>query len=827
MTRFVRAGVAMGFVLALLVAAVVRASDAPTGAPGFDPQSNRFTVAVIPDTQYLFDNEAGDSEPVTAALKWMVDNRADQNIAFAAGLGDVTQDGLENEVARADDAFKILDRAKLPYSVLAGNHDIPGSNDNRPATPYSKYFGPARYANDPTFVGAYGANGYDTAHKFTAAGREWLVLSMDWVSSDQGIAWAQSILDANKKVPTILTTHDLLGGANSSGVSSLSGNGNNLWTKLVKKNDQIILGIGGHNWPVGRTTMTNDFGHTVYLNLADYQDMYYGGAGIIRTYAFDIDRNTIDVSTFSPWVQNQPESDRNAYEREMLEKTGPESRFNLSVDFKALAQRLDPKPAPTEVATDALRVPGTVALWRPSGTGNVTKLDDLSGHGNDLTPATLTGSTGEQAQVSVQDDHGDTQPSAKSLKFTSNKSQHRGTYLRTADNAPLNANEFKSGYTIEAYIKVPAGCCSGHDWMGILGQQGTGADIGRTQSDPGEGTIEFALSGGNELQWAVWPTNRGDITTAWGHGMASDRWTHVAVTNDGRYTDLYIDGALMGRNPMVPAIGLGNSGKYWMLGAIDYDNVVEQTFNGLIGDVRIVDHALPASQFMNAARAPKPAATPTRVDLSGKTVEVTVDGTATNARAEIIEGHTGERYKLSSVAVSSGKATFALSDVQYAGVGDGARVEITLDNGPLTTLHLRAGDKQFQPTLQTPVDANTGGTVPAVLALTLGNAASFGAFTPGVAKEYSATTVANVVSTAADAMLTVADPSTNHAGYLVNGTFALAAPIQGLGTIKAYSGPVSNDAVPVTFKQAVGANEALRTGAYSKTLTFTLSTTTP
>ena len=29
------------------------------------------------------------------------------------------------------------------------------------------------------------------------------------------------------------------------------------------------------------------------------------------------------------------------------------------------------------------------------------------------------------------------------------------------------------------------------------------------------------------------------------------------------------------------------------------------------------------------------------------------------------------------------------------------------------------------------------------------------------------------------------------------------------------------------FKQSIGANDALRTGPYSKTLTFTLSTTTP
>jgi len=42
-----------------------------------------------------------------------------------------------------------------------------------------------------------------------------------------------------------------------------------------------------------------------------------------------------------------------------------------------------------------------------------------------------------------------------------------------------------------------------------------------------------------------------------------------------------------------------------------------------------------------------------------------------------------------------------------------------------------------------------------------------------------------------------------------------------------YGGPVSNDTATITFSQAVGANEALRTGTYSKTLTFTLSTTTP
>ena len=59
------------------------------------------------------------------------------------------------------------------------------------------------------------------------------------------------------------------------------------------------------------------------------------------------------------------------------------------------------------------------------------------------------------------------------------------------------------------------------------------------------------------------------------------------------------------------------------------------------------------------------------------------------------------------------------------------------------------------------------------------------------------------------------------------GTFALASPLQGLGVIKTWTAPTSNESVPITFKQSIAANEPLRTGTYSKTLTFTLSTTTP
>jgi hypothetical protein len=46
-------------------------------------------------------------------------------------------------------------------------------------------------------------------------------------------------------------------------------------------------------------------------------------------------------------------------------------------------------------------------------------------------------------------------------------------------------------------------------------------------------------------------------------------------------------------------------------------------------------------------------------------------------------------------------------------------------------------------------------------------------------------------------------------------------------TLETWSAPVSNDAVALTFTQHIGQTDALRTGSYSKTLTFTLSTTNP
>jgi hypothetical protein len=134
------------------------------------------------------------------------------------------------------------------------------------------------------------------------------------------------------------------------------------------------------------------------------------------------------------------------------------------------------------------------------------------------------------------------------------------------------------------------------------------------------------------------------------------------------------------------------------------------------------------------------------------------------------------------------------------------------------------------------------GNVPATLALTLGAPASLGNFVPGVTADYTGTMTATVTSTGADATLSVLDAGSNATGRLVNGSNALASPLQvnanggafaplrtdnGPLTLLTWNAPVGKGNVTLGFKQHISESEGLRTGSYAKTLTFTLSSTQP
>jgi hypothetical protein len=564
-----------------------------------DPDSPRFAIAVLPDTQYLFDADSADPSPLRETFRYLLEQRADANIVFMTHLGDVTEHGTAEEIALAGQTFRPLD-GRMPYSVLAGNHDVDSrTDDQRGQTEYLKTFGPGRFSGMPTFVGAT-PDGYNSAHLLSAGGRTWLVLALDWRTSDGGLAWARGVIAQHARVPAIVTTHDLAW-ADESGQAYLSGNGQRLWDALIRDNDQVFLALNGHSWPPGRTVLTNAAGYDVHVHITNYQDRYYGGAGMIRLYMFDLARNVIDVETFSPWFLARDPEHRTPLEAETIELTSDVDRFSLAIDFDSRFAGFDPPVLPAPRPASAVIDRHTVAYWRFDATGQTvtdgSRVRDLTGHGNDLTVRRLANSGPDT--LTVSSDHHVAQPAHASLRFDGGTNPNRGAILQTAAGAAINSMTFTDGYTFEVFLKLPAPFVGDHAFMGIFSWEGRSGDAGKSSGwSPLEPTCSLNLSPERFLQYVVYPADIDADPTSWSHAIPVGRWTHVAVVNNGRRTIIWVDGSKIARNPAQPSHGIATLGRPFTLGATSFDLKYGQGFYGWIGDVRITGRALNPEQFL-------------------------------------------------------------------------------------------------------------------------------------------------------------------------------------------------------------------------------------
>ena len=598
------------------------AGDAPAAGLGAgwnpDPDSPRFTLAVMPDTQFMYWGSQGsvNPEPQEESFRYIIANSGKGsagNIVFMAHLGDLTEDAQASSFSYVNKAFDIMDDAGAAYSVLAGNHDVSG-DDTRGSTPYLTTMGPQRFKKSRTFAGS-DASGYNTAHIFRAGGREWLLLALDWRTSTAGFDWANQFLKQNPGLPVILTTHEIVGSTYDDNVypyqagdpendAAFSSYGQTVWDSLINENDQIFLTLNGHYWPPGRMTTQNAAGNDVHLHIANYQNRYFGGGGMLRLYHFDLSRNTIDVETLSPWALAQR---RNVLATQEAKLTTAVDRFAVPVDFEGRFSSIVTTAAVKPLPAGKVVVPGTLAYWRfDNGGANGTQFTasqtvrDLSGHGNDLTA--LVTVPGSANPLTWSDQHHPDQPGHGSLYFDGGQNPLHGAYLTTGPNAPLNTETFKSGFTIETFVNIPLDWdSSNNSWMSVLSRWGESGQAGKTgqNTDPNEPIATLSFSGDREPQWNSYPLNITWPTTNWGQGLPEDTWWHLAVVNDGKHTVLYIEGCPTVDNPtLLESVGITQLGLPWALGGYEYGGAINQIFHGYVGDVRIVNRPLPVSEFL-------------------------------------------------------------------------------------------------------------------------------------------------------------------------------------------------------------------------------------
>jgi hypothetical protein len=614
---------ALGAVTAGPVAA---ASAAPASSRGLaagwnpDPDSQRFTLAVMPDTQFLYWGSQGsvNPEPQLESFRYVIANSGTDcadNIVFMAHLGDLTEDAQASSFGFVNTAFDMMDEAGAAYSVLAGNHDVSG-DDTRGSTPYLTTMGPQRFKNSKTFAGA-DSSGYNTAHIFAAGGREWLLLAMDWRTSTAGFDWANQFIQENPGLPVILTTHEIVGSTYDDNVypypagdpendAAFSSYGQTVWDSLINENDQIFLTLNGHYWPPGRMTTQNAAGNDVHLHITNYQNRYFGGGAMLRLYHFDMARNTIDVETLSPWALAQ---ENNVLATQESRLTTAVDRFAVPLNFEDRFSSFVTTAAITSLPASSVLVPGTLAYWRfDQGGANGTPvlpgqtIRDLSGHGNDLnTLVTVPGSA--DTALTWSTNHAPGQPGHGSLYFDGGQNPLHGAYLTTGATAPLNTETFTSGFTIEAFIQLPLDWDSNNNsWMSAFSRGGSAGQAGK--NGPGSTAQEplatLSISSLREFQWNSYPLNLTSPTTNWSQGLPEETWWHVALVNDGQHTVMYVDGCPTVDNPtLIQSAGITQVGLPWLLGGYLWDGSVSQVFHGWIGDVRIVNRPLPVREFLS------------------------------------------------------------------------------------------------------------------------------------------------------------------------------------------------------------------------------------
>ncbi|OCA93795.1 hypothetical protein ACU20_08140 [Actinobaculum suis] len=636
--------------------------------------TSRFAMAILPDTQfysrYTAETSDGDvytplynSRPYETQTQWIADNAAEYGIEFTMHLGDIVDRvNKPGEWEVASHAMAILEDARQPYSILAGNHDVGRTAEEEGlASEYSTYthwFSPERAAYNSTFVERDPQTGAHEAHLVDVAGTQFLVLNFSWEADDTAIAWGQKVLDEHPGVPTILNSHQLINVGSDGNTAIPTAFGEKLWEKLIRKNDQIFLTFNGHHHGATKWERTNDAGHPVYQVLMDYQMAYMGGNGYMGLVEFDLDAGKITQTSFSPWVMQKPQETLSG--EDIAKLTGENQTFTIDFNFRERFPELKIGTEPTvtpsgteklntwlatyeepeqtslvapQNAEDFPHVATTSAHWRPEMVDGKLQFTDISGNGNDMAyhdnvlGGTAELQTGEKASHAYS-------AAENSVLFTP-ATREIFDYFETAANAPINKEEFRDGYTVEAMFALSPG--SVNETQTILNRH-----VDALQEN--DGSARLSISNLNEVQWKSAGADDVEGWSNWsGEIFKDNNFYHVAAVNDpaDNSVKVYVNGNLIlrnrtGENHNGISTGYPTKGEApWRIGGgQNLDGTDRHGFWGAVSEIRVVAEPLDSSQWLTA-RAETAAAETTEESGATQeevtTTETGVEGTEAGA----------------------------------------------------------------------------------------------------------------------------------------------------------------------------------------------------
>jgi hypothetical protein len=286
-----------------------------------EPAVDSFTVVALPDTQYY---AAAHPEILAAQADWILRRSHDDHIVAVVHEGDVVDADEPRQWRAAARSLHELDGV-VPWVLSAGNHDYrrSGSVISRDSQ-INTYFPPAQFARNAWFGGTFEAGRIENNFAIVdAPGGCWLILSLEFGPRDAVLAWADQIAKRYATLPAIVVTHAYLYSDGTrydhlnrpdqqwnphaylaGGEEGLVNDGEEIWRKLIVRNDNILFVLCGHDLADGVAELTSarPDGTLVHQVLANYQTGKLGGEGFLRVMRFFPSQRKVAIRTYSPYV---------------------------------------------------------------------------------------------------------------------------------------------------------------------------------------------------------------------------------------------------------------------------------------------------------------------------------------------------------------------------------------------------------------------------------------------------------------------------------------------------------------------------------------------
>lgn len=281
------------------------------------PEDYAYSFAVVGDTQY---QTLTYHDTLTGVYDWIIDHVKSEKMAFVFGMGDMTDTSADEEWARVKKEVHRLDKV-VPYSIIAGNHDMLTDDGFTKTFPLSDFKGKVD--------GALNDNMLNTYQLFSVSGQDYLVVNIGyrWGVQDEVAAWANEVIAKYPDRQVIVTTHDYL-----SNEGEMTENGQELWDKVVKKHENVVLVLCGHSGgdDIQKLLSQGEKGNVVTQLMINgqYTDLTYDGTGIIAILYFSADGKEVQVRYYSTGKERHFK-DKNQFTFEMSP-----TELKLDVHFK-------------------------------------------------------------------------------------------------------------------------------------------------------------------------------------------------------------------------------------------------------------------------------------------------------------------------------------------------------------------------------------------------------------------------------------------------------------------------------------------------------------